>query len=140
MVEINVVYAGDLRCVATHQPSGVSLQTDAPVDNMGRGESFSPTDLLATALATCILTTMAIVARRHGIELTGAKAQVVKGMVSQPARRVGQLTVVITLPIDLPADRRESLEAAGRNCPVYKSLHPDIELPLRFDWGVAVHQ
>jgi len=136
MVQIDLTYAGELRCEATHGPSGNVLHTDAPVDNHGRGESFSPTDLVATGLGSCLLTVMGIVAQRHGWELEGASARVVKHMASQPTRRIGKLEVVLTLPGDFDQKARTTLERAALTCPVHASLHPDIELPIRFDWGV----
>ena len=137
MVEIEVRYLGDLRCESTHLPSGTKLVTDAPVDNHGRGESFSPTDLVATALATCMITTMGIVAQRHNYSLEGARVRVTKEMVSQPARRIGTLTVHLHLPSALAPDARQRLEAAARACPVHKSLHADVETPLMFHYDVA---
>lgn len=135
-VEINVLYQGDLRCSATHGPSSTQLVTDAPVDNHGKGESFSPTDLVATALGSCILTTMGIVAQRHNLDLAGAQVHVVKEMVQQPVRRIGALPVKVTFPPDkaakLSAADRTLLENAARHCPVYQSLHPDVGHPLEF--------
>jgi putative redox protein len=135
-VEINVTYQGDLRCSATHGPSKTQLVTDAPVDNHGKGESFSPTDLVATALGSCILTTMGIVAQRHNIDMAGARVHVVKEMVQQPVRRIGELRVRVTFPADkgakLSAADRTLLENAARHCPVYQSLHPDVGHPLEF--------
>src|SRR5436190_5187785 len=98
MVEIQIAYEGQLHCTATHTPSDTRLTTDAPKDNMGRGESFSPTDLVATALGTCILTTMAIVAERRGLELNGATARVTKDMVTTPSGRIVRLTVEVVIP------------------------------------------
>jgi len=135
MVEINCAYEGQLHCTAKHGPSGSTLATDAPIDNMGRGEAFSPTDLLATALATCMLTTMAIVADRHKIEIKGATAKVAKIMATQPTRRVGELTVEIHLPPGIAEDQRARLEAAAHACPVHKSLHPDVKIPVTFYWA-----
>ena len=135
MVQIDLKYAGELRCEATHGPSGKGLHTDAPVDNHGRGESFSPTDLVATGLGACLLTIMGIVAERHGWKLEGARAQVVKHMVAQPTRRIGKLEVVLSLPGEFDEKARTTLERAALTCPVHASLHPDIELPIRFDWG-----
>ncbi len=135
MVEIQIAYEGQLHCTATHGPSGTRLTTDAPKDNMGRGESFSPTDLVATALGTCILTTMAIAAQRRGLELNGATARVTKEMVTTPSRRIGRLTVEIVMPQDLPEEERTRLEHAAHACPVHKSLHPDVEIPVTFRWG-----
>lgn len=135
-VEIDIVYQGELRCSATHGPSKTTLVTDAPVDNHGKGESFSPTDLVATALGSCILTTMRIVAQRHNIDLSGTRIHVVKEMVQQPVRRIGALPVKVTFPADkaaqLSAADRTLLENAARHCPVYQSLHPDVGHPLEF--------
>ena len=135
MVEISTSYEGQLRCTATHGPSGNVLTTDAPKDNMGKGEAFSPTDLVATALATCVLTTMGIVAQRNNIDMTGATAKVTKEMVSEPARRIGRLTLHVHMPRGIAAESRERLENAARHCPVHKSLHPDVQMPITFTWG-----
>ncbi|SMP61892.1 putative redox protein [Neorhodopirellula lusitana] len=133
-VEINGVYQGELHCQATHQPSGRTLDTDAPTDNGGRGESFSPTDLVATALGTCVLTILGLVAKRHEIDLSGAKVHVTKEMITEPVRRIGKLTTIVTLPenLELDAAMQERLEAAARHCPVHQSLHPDIDAPIKF--------
>jgi putative redox protein len=135
MVEINVLYNGQLRTTATHGPSGNSLITDAPKDNMGKGEAFSPTDLVATALATCILTTMGIVAQRSNIDMTGATARVTKEMVTSPIRRIGRLAVTVRMPKKLSDEDQKRLENAAHTCPVHKSLHPDVEAPISFSWG-----
>jgi putative redox protein len=135
MVEINVTYNGHLRTTATHGPSGNSLITDAPKDNMGKGEAFSPTDLVATALATCILTTMGIVAQRNNIDMTGATARVTKEMVTTPIRRIGRLAVTIRMPKKLSDEDQKRLENAAHTCPVHKSLHPEVEAPISFSWG-----
>ena len=135
MVEINVTYNGQLRTTATHGPSGNSLITDAPKDNMGKGEAFSPTDLVATALATCILTTMGIVAQRNNLDMTGATAKVTKEMVTSPIRRIGRLAVTIRMPKRLSDEDQKRLENAAHTCPVHKSLHPDVEAPISFTWG-----
>lgn len=135
MVEIEMTYEGDLRCKATHGPSKTTLLTDPPVDNMGRGESFSPTDLVATALGTCMLTTMAINAQRLSIDLTGSSAKVQKHMTAQPTRRIGELTVEISVPTDLSDDDRRRMKAAALACPVHRSLHPDVKIPVTFFWG-----
>lgn len=137
MVSIDVRYEGELRCAATHGPSGRELHTDAPVDNHGKGESFSPTDLVATALGACMLTIMGISAERHGIRLSGARAQVEKRMVSEPKRRIGGLEVVLALPGGLEEKHQRMLERAALACPVHASLHPEVEIPVRFDWGGA---
>jgi putative redox protein len=134
MVPISARYDGDLSCAATHGPSRAVVTTDAPRDNEGLGRYFSPTDLVGTALATCILTTMAIVGRRHELDLRGATADVEKHMVQGP-RRIGRLPVVVRIPGAFTPDQRKLLEAAGRGCPVHESLHPDIEAEIRFEWS-----
>jgi len=132
MVEIEVKYSGDLHALSRHGPSGAELETDAPKDNEGRGASFSPTDLVATALATCVLTTMGIVARRHGWRIEGAKARVEKHMISTPRRRIGRLPLRIEMPPGLPKDARDVLEHTARTCPVHESLPPDLDRPMTF--------
>ena len=135
-VEVTVAYQGELRCQATHGPSKTQLVTDAPVDNHGKGESFSPTDLVATALGSCILTTMGIVAQRHKIDLSGTRVHVVKEMIQQPVRRIGDLPVKLIFPAVVAARLSDAdrtlLQNAARHCPVYQSLHPDIGHPLEF--------
>ena len=135
MVQSSVKYLGDLHCDAQHGPSRAQLETDAPKDNQGRGESFSPTDLVAAALGTCMLTVMGITARRLEIDMTGAEATVDKSMVADPARRIGELTVRIAVPISISADDQKRLENAALTCPVAKCLHPDIKMPVVFEWG-----
>lgn len=139
MVRIQVEYQGSLRCQATHGPSQNTLLTDAPVDNHGRGESFSPTDLVATALGTCMLTVMGIVAERHEWPLTGARVEVVKHMQNEPARKIARLEAILQLPGELDASARKALEAAARGCPVARSLEGSVELDVRFEWGVPSH-
>ena len=134
-VRIQTEYQGDLHCVSIHTPSETALATDAPVDNQGRGESFSPTDLVATSLGTCLLTTMGIVARTLNVDLTGATATVEKDMSSAPPRRVNRLTVAIRVPRTTSPENQQRLENAAHTCPVKKSLHPDIETPIEFVWG-----
>ena len=134
MVRIESLYEGDLHTACLHEPSGRQLETDAPRDNEGRGESFSPTDLLATALTTCMLTVMGIVARRHDWTLDGACARVEKHMVADPVRRVGRLDVRVEMPAGLPPESRPVLERAAHSCPVRKSLHPDVAVDVVFDW------
>jgi putative redox protein len=133
-VQIDVAYEGQLHCRATHGPSGATLATDAPVDNGGKGEAFSPTDLLATALGACVLTIMGLVAQRHGIDLAGTTVRVVKEMAAQPVRRIGSLRTVVTLPagLKLSAEDRKRLQAGAATCPVRQSLHPDIAVPIEF--------
>ena len=134
MVKVSIEYAGDLHCSVTHGPSQRQFETDAPVDNRGRGESFSPTDLVATALGTCMATTMGIVADRHGINLKGMKIDVVKEMSSKGPRRVARLTTEIHVPLPSSIEKRKALEEAALTCPVYISLHPEIEKPVAFRW------
>jgi putative redox protein len=135
MVSIQMEYQGDLHCSAVHGPSGTVLATDAPKDNQGRGESFSPTDLVATALGTCILTTMGILARTLQIDMSAATATVDKEMTSTAPRRIERLTVKIQMPAGISEENRLKLERAAHACPVHKSLHPDVELPISITWG-----
>lgn len=134
MVRIDVEYSGNLHTECLHEPSGTRIETDAPRDNEGLGERYSPTDLVATALASCVLTTMGIVARRHDWPMEGATAQVHKHMATSPVRRIGRLEVRFRMPASLPEEARSALEQAARSCPVHRSLHPDVELDLAFDW------
>lgn len=134
MTTVTVRYLGDLHCEATHEFSGAKFTTDAPVDNQGKGEAFSPTDLVGTALGTCILTIMGIMAKRNGWDLSGTTAVVTKEMVTAPIRRIGRLAVKIHIPHDLPADARQKLEAGAHTCPVHKSLHPDIDAPIEITY------
>ena len=135
MVNIQIEYQGDLHCKATHGPSGTELATDAPTDNQGRGESFSPTDLVATALGTCMLTTMGIAARTQNIDITGATASVSKEMTSAPPRKIQRLTVKIHVPHSLSEVEKERLERAAKTCPVHRSMHADVEMPIEFSWA-----
>lgn len=135
MVQVDIVYRGNLRCSATHADSGVTLLTDAPKDNNGEGASFSPTDLVATALGSCMLTIMGITARRLGVNLAGATAQVRKEMAPAPVRKIAQLEVAIRVPEPVSPEHRLQLERAAGSCPVHKSLHPDVQIPVRFDWA-----
>jgi len=135
MVEIQIAYEGSLHCSARHGPSGTTMTTDAPKDNMGKGESFSPTDLVATALGTCMLTTMGIAAQRMEVDLTGSRAVVTKEMTTEGPRKIARLGVTITLPIKVTAEQRQKLENAGHSCPVTKSLHPEVKIPVTYQWG-----
>ena len=134
MVEVRAVYEGGLRCRVTHGPSGQTLITDAPVDNHGRGEAFSPTDLVAAALSSCILTVMGIVAERHQIGLTGTTVHVKKEMMNEPARRIGSLSVTVTFPHAYPEAQRQLLERTALSCPVHHSLHPQLHAPIDFQY------
>jgi len=135
MTKIEVQYEGDLHCRAVHGPTGTTLMTDAPPDNQGKGESFSPTDLVGTAMGTCMLTIMGIYARRKGIDMNGSRVEVLKEMVADPARRIGRLTATFTLPAQLTTIQRAALENAARGCPVHHSLHPDVQVDLIFRYA-----
>ena len=134
MVTITAEYLGDLRCRAVHQPSGAVLETDAPKDNQGRGEAFSPTDLCATALLTCMATIMGIQARTLGYDLIGLKMEVRKEMTPAPPRRIARLEVIFSFP--RPADEalRVRLQRAAETCPVHRSLHPDVVMQTAYRW------
>ncbi len=134
MVEINIEFTGNLSTKLTHGPSGTVLTTDAPKDNQGEGKSFSPTDLTASSLIACMLTIMAIYAKRTGIDLTGVKGKVVKEMTAAPPRRIAKLSVNFEMPKRLSEAERKALETAALTCPVHKSLHPEVEIPVRFDY------
>jgi putative redox protein len=134
-----IIYKGELRTNATHIQSGTIIETDAPTDNQGRGERFSPTDLVVVALGTCMVTTMAIKARTmDNIQLDGTSLEVTKVMASSP-RRISKIIVHIVFPDGLILDtkQREILEHTARTCPVERSLHPDIELDTKFDWDLG---
>lgn len=135
MVAIQVKYEGELHCKAMHSPSGTTLTTDAPEDIQGRAESFSPTDLVAAALGSCILTVMGIVARSLRVDITGATAAVEKEMASAPMRMIRKLTVKIHVPYHVTDDQRQKLEKAAYTCPVHKSMHSDVQMPIEFIWG-----
>jgi len=132
MVEIEAVYDGQLHCRVIHGPSQHVIDTDAPVDNHGRGETFSPTDLVAAALASCILTVMGLVAERHQLDLTGTRAVVMKDMVEVPHRRISRLAAIVTFARSFAPEDRALLERAATHCPVHHSLHPEIEASVRF--------
>ena len=133
MTLIDSTYQGQLRCLASHGPSGSQLETDAPTDNQGQGERFSPTDLVATALSTCMLTIMGIVAERHGWTLEGCSARVEKTMSRETPRRIAQLTVWVTLPDGLQEQQRALLQRAAETCPVKVSLEGAI--PMELHWS-----
>ena len=133
MTVIHSRYAGQLRCQSSHEPSGTQLETDAPTDNQGKGERFSPTDLVATALSTCILTIMGIVAERHGWDLSGCSARVEKSMTSEAPRKIALLEVWIELPAHLDEKARKVLQKAGENCPVKLSLEGSVAMRLHWN-------
>ena len=129
-----VTYLGNLRTESVHLKSNTSFLTDAPVDNNGKGESFSPTDTVATGLASCMITVMGIKANEMGVDMTGTTAHVTKTMASEP-RRISKIEIVIELPFEADAKTRTILERTGTTCPVHFSLHPDIEKVISFNWA-----
>lgn len=132
MVNIHVSYAGSKKCDLVH-PEGAKLRTDAPRDIGGDATGFSPTDLVAAGLASCILTTIAMWGERNGVDISGATASVEKHMTTPPApRRIGRLPVVVTLPASVPVEMRERLEKVGHSCPVHATLHPDCDAPIEY--------
>jgi uncharacterized OsmC-like protein len=129
-----VTYDSNLRTTCLHLQSGSSFETDAPSDNKGQGARFSPTDLIATGLGACLITTMGIKAETMDIKLDGAKVEVTKVMLSEP-RRIGKIVIAVTMPsLNLDEKTKEILERVGRTCPVERSLHPDMELDISFTW------
>ena len=131
MVKSTTIYDGDKRCRITHDPSQSVIETDAPKDNNGKGSRFSPTDLMGAALGACIVTTIAIVFEKDGLNFKGATAHVTKEMSANP-RRIAKLAVQITMPLGVPLDMRPKIEKIAHSCPVHKSLHPEMELPIEF--------
>lgn len=134
MVSQSFSYIGQLRCKATHGPSKTELITDAPTDNHGRGESFSPTDLVVTALATCQITTIGIAVEQEGINLDGTKVYAEKHMSADPPRRIVKIVVRIDFPAGIPKDQRGRIEHIAFTCPVQKSIHPDIQVDQEFHY------
>lgn len=129
-----VHYTGNLHCELTHQLSGDVVETDAPPDNQGKGEAFSPTDLCATSLAACMFTTMAIRIRERGISIDGARAEVTKIMAADP-RRIKRIEVLLTMPKNNYSEAdKKLLEHIAHTCPVALSLHPDLEQAVTFVW------
>ena len=128
-----IVFKGNLRCECTHIQSGTVIETDAPTDNRGKGERFSPTDTLCVALATCVITTMALKANEMEIDLTGTSIAVTKHMLTEP-RRIGKIEVILTFSETLQLDEKDRiiLQRVGDNCPVAKSLHPDLEVKIEY--------
>ena len=134
-VKISCEYLGDLRVRAQHGPSGNELLTDAPIDNQGKGEAFSPSDLAATAVGTCILTILGIQAKSLGADFRGARVDVEKHMTSTPPRRIARLDIRISMPAGIAEDLRPRLMRAAEACPVKQSLHPDIVIAMEWSWG-----
>ena len=129
----SIEYKGHLRCECTHLQSGTVIETDAPTDNRGKGERFSPTDTVCVALATCMITTMGIRAQDMNIDLAGTRIDVTKHMLSDP-RRIGKVEVMLYLPAAVEEKDRLILEKIGDNCPVMKSIHPDLEVLAGYRW------
>jgi putative redox protein len=132
MVQQNITYLGELRCEAIHGPSSVHLITDAPTDNHGKGESFSPTDLVVTALATCVITTAGMIAQREHVNLEGTKIYAEKHMSTDSPRRIVKVVLRFDMPIGMPSDFRPKLKNVAKTCPVAQSLHPDIVIDSEF--------
>ena len=136
MADMAVTYLGDLRAECTHNASGAVILTDAPTDNHGKGEAFSPTDLCATALASCAVTIMGMYAQNHACDISGATVTVKKTMSAAPPRRITTVELVFTMPDkDYTERQKKGLEQAALSCPVHHSLHPDIEKKLLFRWA-----
>ena len=131
----SIIYKGYLRCECTHIQSGTVIETDAPTDNRGKGERFSPTDSLCVSLATCVITTMALKANDMNIDLSGTNIAVTKHMLSEP-RRIGKIEVILSFPdtLQLEDKDRTILQRVGDNCPVAKSLHPDLQVSIEYNW------
>jgi putative redox protein len=137
VVDIYLEYQGDLHCRAEHGPSAAVVVTDAPLDNQGRGESFSPTDLIATGLGTCMATVMGILAKKRGFDLNGLRIHVQKTMTQTPPRRIARLAVEVAVPkavTEIVAEARADFERTANECPVRLSLLDAIEVPVAFDW------
>jgi putative redox protein len=133
-----VIYAGELRTVATHLQSGTVIETDAPLDNQGKAQRFSPSDLVATALGSCMMTIMGIKARDMAIDLRGMSISIEKIMKADP-RRIGGINLAVDFPDSLQFDEKQKtiLERAAHTCPVIYSIHPDIEVKVKFNWNVV---
>jgi putative redox protein len=130
-----VVYKGDLRCECTHLQSGSVIETDAPTDNKGKGERFSPTDTVCVALATCVITTMGIKANAMDIDLAGTSINVTKHMLPDP-RRIARIDVILNFPASLGLEEKDRLllQRVGDTCPVTRSLHPDMVVNIEYHW------
>lgn len=134
MATVSAKYIGDLRMECVHNQSGTKIVTDAPSDNQGKGESFSPTDLCATALGTCAMTIIGIYAKNHGVDVTGAEVEITKTMSADP-RRIGKIEAVFKMPArSYSAKEKTSIERCVHSCPVHLTLHPDVEQVFTFIW------
>jgi len=131
---MHIEYTGDLRTTVLHEPSGTVIQTDAPTDNQGKGECFSPTDLCATALGSCIITSIGIKGLQKGWDITGSKVKVEKIMSSDTPRRIGQLNVEVRIPDRFSDQDKKHMINIAHACPVHQSLHPDVLLNVSLDW------
>lgn len=137
MVKMHIVYEGDLHTIVKHEPSGQTLHTDAPKEVGGNGQTFSPTDLLGAALASCIATVMGMYAAKKGIDLRGMQLEIDKEMSKATPRRIGSFTIQVWIPLALPQEDRDKLERAAKACPVHQSLHPEIDVDITFHWKEA---
>lgn len=133
MVKCTMTYQGGLRCELEHGPSGATIQTDAPADNHGKGEAFSPTDLMCSALAGCMATIMGIYAEEKGLDLKGLRITVGKEMSANP-RRIARITTEISVPLPADTPHRQALIDCALGSPAMRSLHPDIEIPITWNW------
>ncbi len=134
MVKVCVEYQGELRSEVLHDPSGSTFMTDAPVDNQGKGEGFSPTDLCAAALGSCLSTIIGIQSKSLGVDIRGLWIEVIKRMSSDLPRRIASIEVDLWFPVLIGPEERSVIEKAARDCPVHHSLHPGISVTLRFHW------
>ena len=135
MVKTKTTYEGGLHCSMVHEPSGATLSTDAPVDNNGKGEAFSPTDLCVTALASCAMTIIGIYGKMHNVDVVGTEIEVAKTMSANP-RRIGKIEVTFIMPDREYTDKQKTMiERAAHTCPVHLSLHPDVEQVFTFKWA-----
>lgn len=133
MVKCKMTYEGGLHCKLEHEPSQATVSTDAPVDNHGKGESFSPTDLMCSAMAACMMTIMGIYAQEKGLNLEGTTIEVGKVMSANP-RRIARIETDITLPLPADTPHKTALEQCVLGSPAMRSLHPDIEVPITWNW------
>lgn len=133
MVKCTMTYQGGLRCELQHEPSGSTIQTDAPVDNHGKGEAFSPTDLMCSAVAGCMATIMGIYAQEKGLDLKGLRIAVSKEMSANP-RRIAKIITEISVPLPADTPHRQALIDCAMGSPAMRSLHPDIEIPITWNW------
>lgn len=133
MVKCTIEYKNDLRCELQHEPSGATVSTDAPVDNRGKGESFSPTDLMCAAMAACMETIMGIYAEDNKLDLSGTRITVGKVMSANP-RRIARIETEITVPLPADTVHKQALNDCVSGSPAMRSLHPDIEVPIVWNW------